>query len=61
MPPTRLESHLWESNSYLGSPLPGKEAPPEDIDDGKCSQGKQLPAKQEEGPKEGAAFSGACD
>lgn len=39
------------------SPL-GKEAPPEDIDDGKCSQGKQLPAKQEEGPKEGAGCSG---
>lgn len=38
--------------------LLGRDAPPEDVDDGKCSQGKQLPAQQDEGPKEGAEFSG---
>lgn len=40
------------------SSLPGREGPPEDIDDGNCSQEKQLTAKQEEGPKEGAGCCG---
>ena len=38
--------------------LLGREGPPEGIDDGNYSQGKQLPAKQEEGPKERAGCSG---
>lgn len=42
--------------SWISSP--GRESPLEDTDGAKCSEGKQLPAKQDEGPRGGAECSG---
>lgn len=52
VPPVGLKSHCWEP--IWGPSLLELEVSPVDIDDGKCSQGKKLPTKQEEEePQEG--------
>ena len=59
VPPVGLEYPCpWKPNLSLRSPLPGRESPLEDTDGAKCSEGKQLPAKQDEGPRGGAECSG---